>query len=194
MTTYSFINQEYTDTFATNTTSYLDETNVYTVPSGKVARIRFDSVHLSSSANLTMDTHFFMLYSDGTNIHRKHTLGLTNTSGSNSDQRTISYYNPLIYPKYGAVGGSTTPQVEYSMSAQPQAWISSGTVDTTPDNNIVGQYAYGNNNYGSRVYGPSEWYMGAGEVLKAIGRFSLNLSGSGSVYHNIRLMAFLEDT
>ena len=192
MTTYSFINQEYTDTFSGNT-SYLDETNVYTVPSGKVARIKFDSVHLSTSANLTMDTHFFMLYSDGTNIHRKHTLGLSQHSGTNSDQRTISYYDPKTYPVYGSVGGNTTPQFEYSMSASPQGWVNSGTVDTTPDNNIVGAFAYAQSNYGSRVYGPSEWYMGAGEVLKAIGRFSVS-SGSGSVYHNIRLVAFLEDT
>ena len=190
MTTYSFVDFEATYT-KSSANMYLGGNTVYTVPSGKIAKIEFDSFHISQSGNNTFNLANVLLYSEGTNIKRKHTLLFYN--GSTGDHSSLHWFNPNVYGRMDTAGGGTNLQSNSTMSAQPQDWSANGSVDTTPDSNCQ-HVTFQGSNFGARVLGPAYWYMEAGEVLKVISRGEFASTISGNMYANARLMVFLEDS
>jgi len=193
MTTFTFVDQEYTVSSQAN--AYLSQ-DIYTVPSNKIAKIHFDGFFVTHNSSASSSTSFkevsFMLYSDGTNVHRKHMYGYFDTGDSNVQMG--SFYNPVEYAgsRHNSNNGSQARQVEYTMFAQPQNVVSSGAVDTTMSDAGTGEYIFtADQNYGGRVYGPGSFYMKENEVLKCIGR--ANTDTNDNKYFNIRLAVFLED-
>ena len=190
MTTYSFVNQEFTYTNS-GSNSYLQGNTVYTVPSGKIAKVKFDSFHLSQSADSTFNNSSVLFYSQGTNSRVKHMF--LSYRGDTGDASSLHWYNPMDYRSSSfAVGGSTTNRYDYTMSAMNQDWSRNGTVDTTPDANQI--YDLAQSAEGTKSLGPDYWSMGAGEVLKIISQSEFASTPSGSFYGNARLMVFLEDS
>lgn len=189
MTTYSFVNQEYT---SSGTTAYVTPQTIYTVPTGKIARVKFDMV-MQNNLNTSMGYGAFLITSAGTNIFRKHAYG-TFDSG-NSGIKSASWYNPMDQRNLEGYGGTNTnPYYNYTESAQPENWLSGGSLDTTMHDTVRGYGFPNNQNYGTKYWGPSEWYMAAGEVLKYQARNSDTSGSSDTYYHNVRLMVFLEDS
>ena len=189
MTTYAFEDDTFTYT-KSGANIYLQGDTVYTVPSGKIAKIEFDSFHLSQSADDTFNTNHVLFYSTASNIRRKHMFFLYR--GSSGDVSSIHWYNPSNYGGVDSVGGGTTEKFNYTMSAQPQDWSRNGTVDTTPDSNVVND-VFAASSSGARAYGPRYFYMTAGEVLKVIARGEFASTPSSNFYGNARFMIFLED-
>lgn len=190
MTTYSFVDQEFTMT-KIGANAYLQGDTVYTVPSGKIAKIQFDSFHLSQSSDNTFNLHNFTLYSQGTNIIRKHFFGDYNFS--NGDISSIHYYDTNNFAQTPNNNGNAAERYAYTHSAQSQDWSRNGTVNTSPDSNVQLANFIGSGQ-GNRSNGPSYWYMDAGEVLKVISRCEFPATIAGNLYTNIRLMVFLEDS
>ena len=193
MTTFAFVDQEYTVSSQAN--AYLSQ-NIYTVPSNKIARIHFVGFFVTHNSSASSSTCFkevsFMLYSDGSNVHRKHMYGYFDTSEGNIQM--ASFYNPLEYrgSSYRAHNGSQSAMYEYSMFAQPENVVSSGTVDTTISDSGTGHFDYtSTRTYGARVYGPGSFYMKENEVLKCVGR--ANTDTNDNKYFNVRCAIFLED-
>jgi len=194
MTTFSFVDQEYT--VSSNNNSYLTPRSIYTVPSGKIAKIHFDSFFITHNAAASSATAFkqagFILYSDGTNVHRKHMYG--RFEGAENDIMMVSFYNPMDYSgsRHNSNNGSQSANYEYTMFAQPENFINSGTPETNMSDSSTGYYDFTSNRiYGGRVYGPSDFYMEAGEVLKL--NAYANTDNNTTKYFNVRLAIFLED-
>ena len=194
MTTFTFVDQEYT--VSSNNNSYLTPQDLYTVPSNKIAKIKFDGMFVTHNQQGNSSYAFkevgFMLYSDGTNVHRKHMYGYFDTSENNVQM--ASFYNPVEYAgsRYNSNNGSQSPNYEYSMFAQPQNVVSSGTVDTQISDSATGHYDYQNDRTkGGRVYGPGTFFMKENEVLKAVAQ--ANTDSNATKYFNFRLAIFLED-
>ncbi len=190
MTTYSFVNEEFTYTNS-GSNIYLEGNTVYTVPSGKIAKVKFDSFHLSQSADNTFNNTTAMLYSQGTNSRRKHMF--LSYRGDTDQASSLHWYNPMDYrsTSFGSIGSSGT-RFDFTMSAMNQDWSRNGTVDTTPDGSQI--YDQPQSLEGSKSLGPDYWYMEAGEVLKVIAQGEFASNPSGNFYGNARLMVFLEDS
>lgn len=188
MTTFTFINEEYNTTNGTD--SYITPKSIYTVPSNKIARIRFDGMFATHDTTTFFNHASFILFSDGTNVHRKHMYGM----GENNDSamKMISFYNPVLYPRHSSNNGSQGKEYEYSMYAQPQSFISSGTVETNMNENSTGYYNFtATSGYGGRVFGPEYFFMKENEVLKFSAAVGTN--ANATKYVNIRCAVFLED-
>lgn len=190
MTTYSFEDKEYTYTKSSDWI-YLQGNTVYTVPTGKIAKLEFDSFHISQSADNQYGQTSVLFYTEGTNIKRKHNFLYYN--GADGDVSSLHWYNPTNYARIDVSGGPTSIQYNSTMVSQPQDWSRNGTVDTTPDENTA-QVGFQGSNYGARVLGPSYFYMKAGEVLKVISVSRFGSAPSGNLYGNSRFMVFLEDS
>jgi hypothetical protein len=188
MTTFTFVDVEVATVNANPT--YINQQVLYTVPSGKIAKIKFDSVHISKSTGTGFSVHIFVMYSQGTNVIRKHVVGYADTPSS--DVATLNYYNPKDWTNVQTAGGTASISTAYTMSTQPQSWIdSSNNIDTTFDDNLVGYPNYTTADNGTRVYCPETFFMKAGEVLKYSDKLE-NVTG-GHRYTNMRLAVWLED-
>ena len=188
MTTYNFEDDTFTYT-KSGANIYLGGNTVYTVPTGKIAKVEFDSFHLSQSANDTFNNNNITFYSQTGNAIRKHMFLLYR--GSSGDLSSLHWYNPYNYgTQHGAYGGTSDVYMR-TMSSQPQDWSANGTIDTTPDSNTV-QTEY-NSSIGAMSFGPRYFYMKAGEILKVIARGEFATSPSSTFYGNSRFMIFLED-
>ena len=190
MTTFAFVDLEIAT--VNQTTSYIDQQTLYTVPTGKLAKIKFDSVHVSKTSSSAYQDHIFVMYSQGTNVMRKHIVGFAVNTGTNT--RTISYYNPSDWSVQPTASGPTgSVYQQHSMSAQPNQWINTdGTIDSTLIPDLQGYPEYNTSvSSGARVYCPETFFMKAGEVLK----YSDALNGltGGYRYTNMRLAVWLED-
>ena len=188
MTTYAFEDNTFTYT-KSSANMYLQGNTVYTVPTGKIAKVEFDSFHLSQTANNTFNTNNVLFYSTGTNAIRKHMFLFYN--GSSGDHSSLHWYNPYNYGRLDAMYGGTSDLYARTMSSQPQDWSVNGTIDTTPDSNTV-DISYSSST-GSMSYGPRYFFMKAGEILKVIARGEFATPISGDMYGNARFMIFLED-
>jgi hypothetical protein len=192
MTTFTFVDVEVTT--ALSEVSYINQQTLYTVPSGKIAKIKFDSSHITSTASGgKFAEHSFICFSQGTNVKRKHIVGYTRSS--NTGVSSLHYYNPkdwTFYPAYS--GAQSDERIYHPMNVQPTSWNPQNTIDTTMSNSIAGYHKYEERNldYGSRVYSPETFFMKAGEILK----YSDGLyyeTPSGTRYTNMRLAVWLED-
>ena len=190
MTTFTFVDQEYTT--STGGTNYITPSSVYTVPSGKIARIKMDSVNTSNSA---AGTYFregtFILFSDGTNVHRKHMFGWY--AGDDTNTATISWYNPIEFGGMNeAENGTSTIRYYAPMNAQPRTWVSGGIVESNINTSVGGEgYWQSVASYGGACFGPSSFYMKAGEVLKLAA--AADTANNSAKYVNVRLAIWLED-
>ena len=91
MTTFAFVNVEATYQTSANSINHGEKT-IYTVPSGKLAKIKFDSFHMSiNGTSNKIDKLYWILYSQnsGATTLRKHMVG----EGFNADStvRTMSF-------------------------------------------------------------------------------------------------------
>jgi hypothetical protein len=191
MTTYSFVNEEFTYTNS-GSNIYLQGNTVYTVPSGKIAKVKFDSFHLSQSGDSTFNGNSVLFYSQGTNSRVKHMF--LSYRGDTGDASSLHWYNPMDYrsSSFATGNGTTINKYDFTMSSQNQDWSRNGTVDTTPDGNQI--YDLAQSLEGSKSLGPDYWYMEAGEVLKVIAQGEFTSAPAGNFYGNARLMVFLEDS
>tara|TARA_R110000803_G_C11879159_1_gene309484 strand:+ start:196 stop:774 length:579 start_codon:yes stop_codon:yes gene_type:complete len=191
MTTFAFINVE--ASFSGSTTKDHGEQTLYTVPSGKLAKIKFDSYHLSvsSTGNMISDVYWIM-YSQNTinnTTLRKHMFGMGDNSGSTI--RSFSFYNPVDYKGATTIIGQTAGLYEErTMNAQPYNWVNA---NEAIDFSASGEMANWTDqaSLGASVYGPETFFMGAGEVLKVRTRSVCN--GALTRYTNIRCAVWLED-
>ena len=194
MTTFTFVDQEYT--VSSNNNSYLTPQSIYTVPSNKIAKIKFDGFFITHNATGDTNHSFreasFMLYSVGTNVKRKHMYGYFDTGDGNIQM--CSFYNPMEYrgSRYNSNNGSQAKQFEYTMFAQPENVMSGGSIDTQISDSGTGNYIYtGTNTYGARVYGPDVFFMKENEVLYCVA--GANTNNNNVKYFNVRCAVFLED-
>jgi len=189
MTTFTFVDQEYTTSSAN--TSYLTPRSVYTVPSGKIAKIKMDSVNVSSNGSTYFREGTFILFSDGTNVHRKHMFGFY--GGDDTQTATINWYNPIDFGgMVHAENGATSIQYHAPMNAQPRSWVLGGTVESNISINAGGEpYWQNTSSYGGSCYGPSSFFMKAGEVLKLAA--AVDTAANTAKYVNARLAIWLED-
>jgi len=190
MTTFAFANVA--ANFSGGTTLSHGEQTIYTVGSGKLAKIKFDSFHVSvSSTGNNMSKCFWALYSQDSSSTavRKHMVG--RAFSANSDIRNYSFYNPsdfIQYPPFKHVTGNV--QFPRFMAAVPENFISSNQVQNFDDSMRLDDM--GSDNYGATVYGPETFFMAAGEVLKL--RTITVCNGSLTRYTNMRCAVFLEDS
>ena len=189
MTTFTFVDQEYTT--SSGFASYLTPRSVYTVPSGKIARIKMDSVNISSNGSTYFAQGTFILFSDGANVHRKHMFGYFSSGGSTA--ATIGWYNPADFGgMIHAENGTSTIRYHAPMNAQPRDWVLGGTVESNISLEMGGEgYRTSTNGYGGVSFGPSSFFMKAGEVLKLAA--TSDTAASTAKYVNARLAIWLED-
>tara|TARA_R100001460_G_scaffold81966_1_gene122892 strand:- start:14 stop:601 length:588 start_codon:yes stop_codon:yes gene_type:complete len=194
MTTFAFVDQEYSQSSSGGAANISE--SIYTVPSNKIAKIKFDGFFATHNSSTSSSTSFkkvtFMLYSDGTNVHRKHMYGYHNTG--DTAVHMVSFYNPVEYAgsRHNSNNGSQGRVVEYTMFAQPENAVSSGTVSNPVNGNPVGNYNFqATSSYGARVYGPGTFFMKENEVLKCVA--TVQSDTNDTKYINIRLAVFLED-
>ena len=189
MTTFTFVDQEYTTSSAN--TGYLTPRSVYTVPSGKIARIKMDSVNLSTNGSTYFSQGTFILFSDGANVHRKHMYGYYSTG--RTDTATIGWYNPADFGgMIHAENGTSTIRYNAPMNTQPGNWVLGGTVESNISTSMSGEgYWTSTNGYGGICFGPSSFFMKAGEVLKLAA--AADTDASTAKYVNARLAIWLED-
>ena len=190
MTTFSFINVE--ASFSGGTSLNHGEQTLYTVPTGKLAKIKFDSYHASVSSTGNMFTRiFWLMYSQNTinnTTLRKHMFGMGETN--ESTVRSYSFYNPADFKGVNSIIGNYTGIYEDRiMNAQPENWVNS---NEAIDFNDTGKMAnWTDQGYGAQTYGPETFFMAAGEVLKV--RTKTVCNGSLTRYTNIRCAVYLED-
>ncbi len=190
MTTFAFANVEAAYYTTTGSLSHGEQT-IYTVPAGKLAKIKFDSFHMSINGTSNMiEKLYWILYSQNSSATtlRKHMVG----EGfiDNGDVRTISFYNPadfttVPYDK----GGSTTPAYGKIMNAVPEDFASNNQPQNINDS--LREQQWSTQGYGTFTHGPETFFMGAGEVLKL--RAKDSLSSGANRFTNMRCAVWLED-
>ena len=192
MTTFAFANVA--ANFSGSTTLSHGEQTIYTVGSGKLAKIKFDSFHVSvSSTGNNMSKCYWALYSQDSSSTavRKHMVGQGVSDGS-SDVRTFAFYNPSDYRQDQPIFNSTSGNERYyfTMNALPEDFVSNNQVQDFNDS--MRNYQLNNSGYGTTVYGPETFFMAAGEVLKL--RTITVCNGSLTRYTNMRCAVYLEDS
>ena len=190
MTTFAFINVE--ATFSGGTSLSHGEQTLYTVPAGKLAKIKFDSYHLSvSSTGNMISGMYWIMYSQNTinnTTLRKHMFGMGDNTGSTI--RSFSFYNPADFKGANAIIGQTAGLYEdRTMNAQPENWVNSN--EAIDHNDSARMSNWTDQGYGASVYGPETFFMAAGEVLKV--RTKTVCNGSLTRYTNMRCAVWLED-
>ncbi len=188
MTTFSFINVE-TSNYGGLSYNHPNQT-IYTVPSGKLAKIKFDSFHMSmDTTNDIFTSAYWLMWSEGTNVLRKHWFGYGETLNENH-VRSMSFYNPADFNGVESITGSTSVYENRTMNAMPEEWISNGSIYNFNDG-TRGEVNYRNNGGGNMAYGPDTFFMEAGEVLRFKVKSRTNVSATR--YSNIRCAVWLED-
>jgi len=190
MTTFAFANVQ--ASFSGGTSLQHGEQTIYTVPTGKLAKIKFDSYHISvSSTSNTINNTYWALYSQdsSTTAARKHMYGESNFGGGESGMRTFSFYNPSDFKAFEAQYGGQYLHSGKLMSASPENFIYNNVVQDFNDSSRGATYT--DNTQGTYVYGPETFFMAAGEVLKLRTKSACN--GSLTRYTNMRCAIWLED-
>ena len=143
MTTFSFINVE--ASFSGGTSINHGEQTLYTVPAGKIAKIKFDSYHTSvdSTGNM-LSTKYWVMYSQNTinsSTLRKHMMG--SFDNNDSTVRSCSFYNPADFYGVQMQTGATTLYENRIMNAMPENWVSSNE-PVNPNDSLRGQGTWNN--------------------------------------------------
>lgn len=190
MTTFSFINVE--ATFSGGTSLNHGEQTLYTVPAGKLAKIKFDSYHtsVSSTGNMISGKYWLMYSQNSANSTtlRKHMFG----AGDNNESsiRSFSFYNPADFKGQDVrIGSNTGIYEDRLMNAQPENWVNSN--EAIDFNDSARASSWSTQGYGAQTYGPETFFMAAGEVLKL--RTKTVCNGSLTRYTNMRCAVWLED-
>jgi hypothetical protein len=190
MTTFSFINVE--ASYSGGTSLNHGEQTLYTVPAGKLAKIKFDSYHTSvSSTSNVMTGKYWIMYSQNSansTTLRKHMFGMGDTN--EGTVRSFHFYNPADFKGVDAIIGNNTGIYENrTMNAMPESWIY--TNEPSDFNDSPRMSNWGDQGYGAQTYGPETFFMAAGEVLKV--RTKTVCNGSLTRYTNMRCAVWLED-
>jgi hypothetical protein len=190
MTTFAFINVE--ASFSGGNSLQHGEQTLYTVPAGKLAKIKFDSYHASvDSTGNQFSSMYWLMYSQNTinnTTLRKHMFGMGDTN--NATNRSFSFYNPADFNGVNTIIGQTVGIYENrDMNAQPENWVSSNEPINFNDSARMANWT--DQGYGAQTYGPETFFMAAGEVLKV--RTKTVCNGSLTRYTNMRCAVWLED-
>ena len=191
MTTFAFANVEATYQTSTGSLNHGEQT-IYTVPSGKLAKIKFDSFHMSiNGTSNKIEKLYWVLYSQnsGATTLRKHMVGEGFTD--NSNVRTISFYNPADFTTvpYDKGGTISNPSYGKTMNAVPENFPANNTPQNINDS--LREHQWNTQGYGTFTHGPETFFMGAGEVLKL--RAKDSLSAGANRFTNMRCAIWLED-
>ena len=191
MTTFAFANVEASYYTSTGSLNHGEQT-IYTVPAGKLAKIKFDSFHMSiEGTSNKIDKLYWILYSQNSSSTtlRKHMAG----EGfiDDSGVRTISFYNPADFTTVPYDKGGTTSNPSYGklMNAVPENFASNNQAQNINDS--LRGYTWSSSGYGTFTHGPETFFMGAGEVLKL--RAKDSLSSGANRFTNMRCAVWLED-
>ena len=191
MTTFAFANVEAAYYTSSGSLQHGEQT-IYTVPAGKLAKIKFDSFHMSiEGTSNKIDKLYWILYSQNSSSTtlRKHMVG----EGFNQDSnvRTISFYNPADFTTVPFERGGDTGNPYYgkTMNAVPENFSSNNSPGNINDS--LREYQWSNTGYGTFTHGPETFFMGAGEVLKL--RAKDSLSTGANRFTNMRCAVWLED-
>ena len=194
MTTFAFANVEYSSYGAASFQH--GEQTIYTVPSGKLAKIKFDSYHFSLDGT---DKRFadvlWALYSQNSSSTavRKHMVGHADFGGGTT--ALAAFYNPSNFNGLDAETGQQTAVYTNRLhSAQPETFVYNNQVQDFGNQTYFGNWT--SQNQGATVYGPETFFMAAGEVLK-LRTLSVCSSSAASAactrYTNMRCAVWLED-
>jgi hypothetical protein len=193
MTTFTLIDHE-VDVHTSGQTVNFQDLTVYTVPSGKVARVQLDSINVSANGGGGEINKFAAMYwSKPSNAYRKHYTIAYNSNSSSQDVRTISWYpnwSEAVPPTF--VGGSTS-YFNYTMNAQMEDWVDANG-NFSNDKEIAGGMptALSSTNAGTRLWAPKQSFLKAGEVIKLNGQVFRSTNNS-NLWINTRLAVWLED-
>lgn len=189
MTTFAFSNVVYSSYGA----GYFQhgEQSVYTVPSGKLAKIKFDSYHISiDTTSAKFQDVAWALYSqnNSSTAVRKHMVGHADFGGGVG--RVTTFYNPSDFNGLDAMTGQQTAvYTNRLMSAQPENMVSNNQVQNFNDQTFMS--TWNSQNQGATVYGPETFFMAAGEVLKV--RTLSSCTAACTRFANMRCAIWLED-
>lgn len=194
-TTFTFQEQNFTTTSSGGSGfGYLHDQTIYTVPTGKIAKVKFDSLHVTNTGNCSIGGVHFICYTRATNMARKHVYGKWDDNSSNTF--TCHLYNPADYqgshtPGYG--GSGTSIYYDKTMNGQPEAWYNGNSIDATLDSGTRGVHTPNNQGYGSIVLCPETFFLPAGDVLKYNSVYYDTIGTATTYYTNIRFAIWLED-
>ena len=189
MTTFAFANVEYSS-YGAGSFQHGEQT-IYTVPSGKLAKIKFDSYHMSvDGTSQRFQDVAWALYSQNSSSTtvRKHMIGHGDFGGGNA--ALTAFYNPSDFSGLDAMTGQQTAVYTNRLhSAQPESFVSNNQVQNFNDALYFGNWT--SQNQGSTVYGPETFFMAAGEVLKV--RTITKCTAACTRTTNMRCAIWLED-
>lgn len=193
MTTFAFINNE----ILLGTAQVLEFTNhtIYTVPSGKVARVQMDSIHLYAKGDAKFEDVAFSIWSKPNNTFCKHITGDYSYRGDGGNSvKTVAFYPNWTVPVTNTFSAGGTNYFNYSANAQMENWIQQNE-SFSVDKDVVSGYpdAQTNTNAGTRLWAPKQFFLSAGEVLKLNGETRTQLNFNTGLYFNTRLAVWLED-
>jgi len=192
MTTFAFANVEASYGSGGTSLSHPEQT-IYTVPAGKLAKIKFDSYHMSiNTTNRLINKMYWILYSQNSSSTtlRKHMVG--EAYNTDTGVRTMSFYNPADFTTLPIAEGGATGNPRYGkfMNAVPENFVSNNVSQNINDSLRMATWSV--QGEGAFVHGPETFFMGAGEVLKLRTKDALN-SSDASRFTNMRCAVWLED-
>lgn len=193
MTTFSLVDNN-TTILSSNTSGYSYNNSLYTVPTGKIARIQFDSCHMRVDGGGEMQQTAWGVWSKPDAVVRKHYMASYYGNGTSNYLKTVHWYpngsNHSPFTTQAGYGAST--RYFFTASAQMEDWVSSSGAVTGNDGVYVGHKSdEGSEGYGSQLWGPDSFYCKAGEQLLFTAYSSV--SSTSTVYMNLRLAVWLED-
>ena len=193
MTSFSFINNEIL--LGTSQVQEFTNITIYTVPSGKVARVQMDSIHLYAKGDVKFEDVAFTIWSKPSNTFCKHITGDYSFRGDGAHSvKTVSFYPNWTRPVANEFSAAGSNYFSYSANAQMQNWVLQNETFYV-DKDVTSGYpdAQTTTNAGTRLWAPKQFFLSAGEVLKLNGETRTDLTSSEGLYFNTRLAIWLED-
>jgi hypothetical protein len=194
MTTFTLVDHE-VDVHVNGQTANFQEKTVYTVPTGKVARVQLDSINVYADGGAGEIIHMTIMYWSKPN----NTLKKFYTASYNSDNsatqyvRTISWYPNWTQPDPSNFSSGAANYFSYSMNAQMEDWVdSNGNFSNDKDAYAGMADAQQSVNRGTRLWAPKQSFLKAGETIKFNGQ-AYRSTNNNYLWVNTRLAVFLED-
>jgi len=190
-TTFTLVDTTYSKTSSTN--HYIAPTTLYTVPSGKIAKVRFEGLYVLTPSN-RMNTFAFTLFKQSqSNSSMYERYGSFRYQQTATGAFSVAFYAPWEKTHDLHNGFSSTSSFLMSGgSAELENWLSSGVPNTTPGDAwrgfVTSSSATGD---GAHCMVNKDFYLKAGDVLKGNGVCTLD--SSSTLYYTPKFAIWLED-